>query len=74
MVSPTTAPLTAATMAPPRLMGWWKASTPPSSTAISPGKTKPTNADDSSAGKANTTVSADHPFRLKMADGMSGTS
>src|SRR5215831_14957508 len=37
------------------------AATPPKMTAISPGKTKPTNADASSAGKANTSTRTSHP-------------
>src|SRR5256885_5494568 len=37
------------------------AATPPKMTAISPGKTKPTNADVSSAGKANTSTRTSHP-------------
>src|SRR6266542_1318996 len=37
------------------------AATPPKMTAISPGKTKPTNAEASSAGKANTSTRTSHP-------------
>ena len=42
------------------------ASTPPSISAVSPGKTKPRNTDDSRAGTAKTTSSASHPLRLRM--------
>src|SRR6266545_4268604 len=45
----------------------WKASTPPSRTAISPGNTNPTNAEDSSAGTRNTTTtSTTQPCRLRI--------
>src|SRR5436190_23302965 len=42
------------------------AATPPKMTAISPGKTNPTNAEASSAGKANTSTRTSHPGNDKM--------
>src|SRR5215468_2081515 len=42
------------------------AATPPKMTAISPGKTNPTNADASSAGKANTSTRTSHPGSDRM--------
>ncbi len=65
MLSPITAPATAAAIAPGRLTRCWKANTPPSSTAISPGNTIPTKTDDSSAGKAKVTANAAHPWRAR---------
>src|SRR5438067_11998980 len=43
------------------------AMTPPRMTAISPGKTKPTNADASSAGNENTSNSATHGGSVRIA-------
>src|SRR5438270_7608326 len=42
------------------------AATPPKMTAISPGKTKPTNAEASSAGKANTSTRTSQPGSDRM--------
>jgi hypothetical protein len=53
--------ITAASTTRPR-----EASTPPMSTAISPGNTKPRNADASSAGRANTTARTTHPWRFRI--------
>src|SRR2546430_2379625 len=55
------APAIAARSTAGRLTVCWKASTPPNSTAISPGKMNPTNAEDSSAGSTNTTANAAQP-------------
>ncbi len=43
-----------------------EAATPPRMTAISPGKTKPTNAEASSAGKANTSARTSQPGSDRM--------
>src|SRR5437016_8256513 len=56
-----TAPAMATARTAARLTRCWKASTPPSSTPISPGKRKPTKAEDSRAGRAKTTARAAHP-------------
>ena len=59
MIAPeTAAAITAHSGTVPR-----EAATPPKMTAISPGKTNPTNADASSAGKANTSARTSHPGR-----------
>jgi hypothetical protein len=57
MIAPATAAaITAHSGTVPR-----EAATPPKMTAISPGKTKPTNAEASSAGKANTSARTSQP-------------
>src|SRR5581483_11950345 len=66
MVSPTAAPRMAAAMAAPSGTRWLKANTPPSSTATSPGNTKPRKADDSSAGSTKITARAGHPWRARI--------
>ena len=59
MIAPeTAAAITAHSGTVPR-----EAATPPRMTAISPGKTKPTNAEASSAGKANTSQRENEPAR-----------
>src|SRR5579884_3382845 len=59
------APATAATSTCHSDTRCWEASTPPSTTAVSPGNTKPTNADASSIGRPNTRARACHPPRLE---------
>src|SRR6266542_6989676 len=62
MIAPATAAaITAHSGTVPR-----KAATPPRMTAISPGKTKPTNAEASSAGKANTSARTSQPGSDRM--------
>src|SRR6266536_1028903 len=61
MIAPATAAaITAHSGTVPR-----EAATPPRMTAISPGKTKPTNAEASSAGKANTSARTSQPGRRR---------
>ena len=62
MIAPeTAAAITAHSGTVPR-----EAATPPRMTAISPGKTKPTNAEASSAGKANTSARTSQPGSDRM--------
>src|SRR5437588_6320826 len=61
-----TAPTTAAAMTAARFALPRDAMTPPTITAISPGKTMPTNAEASSAGNANTTARRTQPCRPRI--------
>ena len=60
------APEIPATRTAHRLTRPYEASTPPRMSAVSPGKKKPRNAEDSRAGTAKTISSASHPLRLSM--------
>src|SRR5919197_1638099 len=66
MLSPITAPAMATSTTPARLASPREAMTPPRMMAISPGKTKPTNADASRAGSAKTTARSTHPCRPRI--------
>jgi hypothetical protein len=66
MESPMIAPETAAAITVHSATVPRDAATPPRMTAISPGKTNPTNAEASSAGKANTSARTSHPGSDRM--------
>ena len=73
MESPMIAPETAAVMTAHSGTRPCDATTPPRMTAISPGKTKPTKAETSTAGKAKTRARMSHEGSVRMRSVMLAT-